>query len=450
MLRRSALALLAGIGLLAGGSAWAARDASRGELRSQSAFRVCADPDNLPFSNKKGEGFENRIAELFAGELGLPVEYTWHPQTLGFIRNTLRAYKCDVVMGVSANYELVQNTRSYYRSVYVLVYRAADRARFGSLDSPLVSVARIGVVANTPPAALLRRRGLITNLRSYDLVVDTRIEHPARLAVEDVAAGRTDMALLWGPIAAYWAARSEVPLEWVPLSSRGQAGPPMAFRISMGVRFGETEWRDTLNRMIRKLRPEIESILREYHVPLLDQRGRLKYPPPWLAASTDRSELFGADGYRIAEYRASIPSPPENVEPVDTETLRALLDRGEVVAVDVLPAARKPAERDPDKLWIEPRRRTLPGAVWLPNVGRGVLPPETRAYFVRALRKITGGDLGRPVAFFCKRDCWMSWNAARRARRELGYRRVLWYPDGTDGWQEAGLPLAEVRPFEVE
>lgn len=274
-------AVLLGLGLLASLPASGA-DPSKGELRSQTAFRVCADPANLPFSNDKGEGFENRIAELFAAALGLPVTYTWHPQTLGFVRNTLGAQLCDVVMGVTAGHELVQNTRFYYRSTYVLLYRAADRGTFDSLDSPMVATARIGVVANTPPAVLLDRRGLVPNIHSYSLIVDTRVEHPAQQAVEDLAAGRIDMALLWGPIAGYWAMRSPVPLEWVPLRSDPGMATPMDYRISLGIRYGETEWLETLNRLIREKQKDIDRILTAHGVPLLDNRGRLVNPPPWL------------------------------------------------------------------------------------------------------------------------------------------------------------------------
>lgn len=219
--QRRGLFALGLAGLLALGIAFPgpslARDPSKGELRSQIAFRVCADPDNLPFSNDKGEGFENKIAELFAQSLGLPVHYTWHPQTLGFVRNTLGSQLCDVIMAINAAHELVQNTRFYYRSTYVLVYRAKDRGTFDSLDSPMAAIARIGVVANTPPAVLLTRRGLINNVVSYGLIVDTRVEHPAKDALDDLANGRIDMALIWGPIAGYWVQRSPVPLEWVPL-----------------------------------------------------------------------------------------------------------------------------------------------------------------------------------------------------------------------------------------
>lgn len=265
-----------------------AADPSKGELRSQTAFRVCADPDNLPFSNEKGEGFENKIAELFGQALGLPVTYAWHPQTLGFVRNTLGAQLCDVIMAVTSAHELVQNTRFYYRSTYVLLYRAADRGTFDSLDSPMVATARIGVVANTPPSVLLERRGLMPNVQSYSLIVDTRVEHPARQAVEDLAAGRIDMALLWGPIAAYWAKQSAVPLEWVPLRSEPGMNTPLDYRISLGIRYGETEWLDTLNRLIREKQKDIDRILADYGVPLLDNRGRLVNPPPWLQQAAAR------------------------------------------------------------------------------------------------------------------------------------------------------------------
>ncbi len=280
-------AVVLGLGLLVSFPACAA-DPSKGELRSQTAFRVCADPANLPFSNERGQGFENKVAELFGSALGLPVTYAWHPQTIGFVRNTLGAQACDVIMAVTSAHELVQNTRFYYRSTYVLLYRAADRGTFDSLDSPMTGVARIGVVANTPPAVLFERRGLIGNVTSYNLIVDTRVEHPAQQAVEDLAAGRIDMALLWGPIAGYWAMRSPVPLEWVPLRSDPGMNTPMDYRISLGIRYGETEWLETLNRLIREKQRDIDRILAEYGVPLLDNRGRLVDPPPWLQQAAAR------------------------------------------------------------------------------------------------------------------------------------------------------------------
>ncbi len=433
---------------LAAGSV-SAREKSQGELRTRDAFRVCADPDNLPFSDRQERGFENRIARLFADELGLPVRYTWFPQTIGFLRNTLKAHRCDVVMGITAGHELVQNTRSYYRSVYVLVYRAADRRRFSNLDSPLARVARIGVVANTPPAQLVQWKGLIDNVRSYELVVDTRVSQPGRRLIEDLAEGRLDMALVWGPIAGYWAGRARVPLEWVPLEGNRRRQLPMDFRISMGVRYGERDWLKTLNRLIRRKRREIQAILEDYGVPLLDRRGRLINPPPWLAPGKDRSESAPPEprGYRMEAYHAPVPATLEGAVVLDTEALRKLIVEQRPVLIDVYPGARKPPERDPDALWIPPERETIRGAVWLPNVGVGAPPDDLLAYFRDSLERLTGGDHDRPVVFFCNRDCWLSWNAAKRALREFGYRHVYWYPEGADGWKEAGLSTSRVRAY---
>ncbi len=422
-----------------------ARERSRGELRTRDVLRVCADPDNLPFSNRAGEGFENRIAELLAEHLGVPLRYTWHPQTIGFIRNTLAAHRCDLVLGITAGHELVSNTRSYYRSVYVLVYRAADRGRFSSLDSPLARIARIGAVANTPPVRLLQLEGLQDNLVPYELQVDTRVTHPARRAVLDVAAGRLDMALVWGPIGAYWAKRAEVPLEWVPLRGDRRRGLPMDFRISMGVRYGEKEWLDTVNRFVRARRRDIEAILRDYGVPLLDRRGRLVDPPPWLKEPERRSQAPVVD-----PGPAAAPAPaPVDVTVVDTPALTRLLAGTAPLLIDVYPGAREPPpERGPGRLWLPPERATLPGAVWLPNVGAEALPDDLRDYFARALAVLTGGRSDRPLVFLCDRDCPFSRRAAVRAVRELGYRRVHWYPEGVDGWREAGRPLVRVRPFD--
>ena len=176
-----------------------------GELVDRSELRVCADPASLPLSNEQGEGFENKIAELMAEQLGVRLVYTWYPNALGFVRNTLRAGRCDLIMGVVAADELVQNTNPYYRSSYVLAYRSADADRFADLDSPLMQLARIGVVAGTPPVDLLARKGLAGQIRGYELMVDSRVEQPARQAIEDLAGGQLDAALVWGPIAGYWA-----------------------------------------------------------------------------------------------------------------------------------------------------------------------------------------------------------------------------------------------------
>ena len=248
---------------------------NQGEFVDQSALRVCADPADLPFSDDKGSGYENKIAELVAAKLGVPLTYTWYPQTVGFVRNTLRSNRCDLIMGVVAADELVQNTNPYYRSSYVLAVRTADKERFGDLGSPLMLGARIGVVAGTPPSDLLVRKGLVEQIRPYQLLVDTRVEQPARQMISDLASGQLDAALVWGPIAGYWAKQQSVPLTLTPLASDPRTGLRMDFRISMGMRPNEPEWKHKINALIRELQPQITAILQEYGVPLLDKQGHL-------------------------------------------------------------------------------------------------------------------------------------------------------------------------------
>jgi quinoprotein dehydrogenase-associated probable ABC transporter substrate-binding protein len=238
-------------------------------------LRVCADPANLPLSNEKGEGFENRIAELLSRHLGRELAYTWHPQSLGFVRNTLRARLCDLIIGVVATDDLVQNSNPYYRSTYVLVYRKGEADRFGALDGPGAKEARIGVVANSPPATLVARLGLLANIRSYQLMTDTRFDQPGRTMIQELAAGTIDMALLWGPIAGWWAQHAPVPLELVALQSDPRTRLRFDFLISMGIRHAEPEWKQTINDALRELAPDINRILDDFAVPRLDARGRL-------------------------------------------------------------------------------------------------------------------------------------------------------------------------------
>jgi quinoprotein dehydrogenase-associated probable ABC transporter substrate-binding protein/PQQ-dependent catabolism-associated CXXCW motif protein len=418
-----------------------------GELVDRSQLRVCADPADLPFSNDQGAGFENKIAELVADRLGVPLTYTWYPQTTGFVRNTLRANRCDLIMGVVAADELVQNTNPYYRSSYVLAYRTADKDRFGDIDSPLMELARIGVVAGTPPSDILARRGLFTQVQPYQLVVDTRVDQPARQMIEDLANRRIDAALVWGPIAGYWAAQQQVPITLAPLASDPRGGLRMDFRISMGMRPAEPEWKHTINNLIRELQPQIQAILLDYHVPLLDEQGNLisrDAPPPPRVSNVPEPE-----GYRMDKYRAPVPAALTGATTVSTQELERLITERQPVLIDVLPKQRKPKDRDDAQIWIEPKRQSLPGSVWLPNVGLGELSPDFAAYFATELAKLTGGDKARPIVFYCDANCWMSWNAGKRALNELGYTSVYWYPDGVQGWKQAGKPLvaAEALPM---
>jgi quinoprotein dehydrogenase-associated probable ABC transporter substrate-binding protein len=244
------------------------------EAQSSAALRVCADRNNLPFSNQTGDGFENRIAELIAAELDLPVQYYWWPQTTGFLRNTLQARRCDLVMGIASGNERVQNTNPYYRSVYTMVYRKDSGITSTALSDPALKDLRFGVVAGTPPATLLARYGLIGQARPYHRNVDTRHFSPARQAIQDVASGETDVALAWGPIAGYFAARQSVDLQVVPLLDEPR-DVRLEFLISMAVRRNEPEWKRTLNGILRTLKPRIDEVLAEYSVPMLDQKGQL-------------------------------------------------------------------------------------------------------------------------------------------------------------------------------
>ena len=256
----------------AGGAA-RAKQPSR-EARVTKILRVCADANSLPFSNKKEEGFENKIARLIAEELKQPIRYNWWPQTIGFVRNTLRLRRCDLIVGIGTGNELVQNTNPYYRSIYTMVYRQDSGLKATSLSDPALKSLRFGVIAGTPPATLLAKYGLIGQARPYHLTVDTRFFSPTRQAIEDVAAGKIDIALIWGPAAGYFAKRQKAALVVVPLLNE-QTGVRLDFRVSMAVRANENDWKRQLNRILKRLKPKIDRILKDYGVPLLDRQRRL-------------------------------------------------------------------------------------------------------------------------------------------------------------------------------
>lgn len=247
------------------------------EARTGHYLTVCGDPNNLPFSNEQLEGFENKIATLIATELDRPLHYRWWPQTVGFVRNTLQARLCDLIMGISAVNDLVQNTNPYYRSVYTLVYRRNAGLGLQTLKDPALKGLRIGVVAGTPPVSLLTRYDLLGQTRSYERAVDTRRYNPARDAVADVAHGQLDLAVIWGPIAGYVARQQTVPLTLVPLPAEVDS-VPLAFSVSMGIRTRETAWKHELNTLLERLAPQIQTLLHGYGVPLLDTNDRLITP----------------------------------------------------------------------------------------------------------------------------------------------------------------------------
>jgi mxaJ protein len=252
--------------------------ADRGAPRQ---LRVCADPNNLPFTNDRLEGFENRLADLVAREMGATVAYTWYPQRRGFIRNTLRAGACDVVMGVPSSFELALPTRPYYRSTYVFVYRKGARISLRSFDDPVLRTLRVGVHlvgddgANTPPAHALAARGIIRNVVGYTLYGDySQPDPPARL-IDAVARGEVDVAVAWGPMAGYFARRQQVPLEIVPVTPEIDLPfLPFVFDISMGVRREDEALAGELDAILVRRAAEIDALLDEYGIPYVKRVRR--------------------------------------------------------------------------------------------------------------------------------------------------------------------------------
>jgi quinoprotein dehydrogenase-associated probable ABC transporter substrate-binding protein len=270
---RAAFGLRAGAALLATLAAAVSlpdrSSAQSSDLVVRSELRVCADPANMPFSNDKGEGFENKLAELIGKVLKIPVTYTWFPQATGFIRNTLGAKLCDVVMGYAQGDELVLNTNHYYTAAYVLIVRSdSPLASVESLEDPRLQDKSIGIIAGTPPSTNLAIYGLLGKVRPFQLMVDRRFFSPAEDMISQVASGELDVGILWGPIAGYYAKASKVPLTVIPLVKERQ-GPRMTFRITMGVRQSDANWKRDLNRIISEHQGEIDAILASYGVPVI-------------------------------------------------------------------------------------------------------------------------------------------------------------------------------------
>ena len=239
-------------------------------------LRICADPNNLPFSNDRGEGLENKIAELLAAELGASLTYVWWAQRRGFVRNTLNAGTCDLVTGTTNGIELLRTTRPYYRSSFVFVTRA-DRQPISSLDDPSLHNLKIGIQligldgSNPPPAEALARRGIVDNVSGYLVYGDYRDANPGAAIISAVADGKIDVAIVWGPLAGYFAARQATPLRVTPVTPEVD-GPrlPMAFDVNMGVRKDDPSFLDEVNSALAKLKPKIDALLADYDVPRVD------------------------------------------------------------------------------------------------------------------------------------------------------------------------------------
>ncbi len=248
-----------------------------------SAFRVCADPNNLPFSAKSRDGFENRIAELWAAELGVPIEYTWFPQRRGFVRNTLKAldesgsaYKCDVVMGVAAGFDRLLTTSPYYRSTYALVYvkghnldDVASGKDFINLNPEIRNQLRIGAFTPTPGAIWLARHGMNEQLVPFLAMSGDPEAYPGEIIEKELIEGRLDVAIVWGPIAGYFAKRAE-PAELAVILLQSEPGIQFDFTISAGVRYGDSERKQVLEELMRKTAAPMQTVFAAYDVPLLD------------------------------------------------------------------------------------------------------------------------------------------------------------------------------------
>jgi quinoprotein dehydrogenase-associated probable ABC transporter substrate-binding protein len=244
------------------------------ELVDPKVLRVCADPRNLPFSDEQGEGFENKLAELFAEKLGKSLAYVWYPQATGFVRNTLGAHKCDVIMGFPQGNDIVQSTNPYYRTSYALVFKSGNGLDgVETLSDPRLRGKHIGIVAGTPPSNYLAAGGLMATAKPYPLVIDTRVDSSAQAMIKDLADGVIDAGVLWGPMAGYYAKKANPPLTMVPLTH--EAGTPaLVYRITLGVRFSDQEWKRSLNRIIQENQPAINEILLAFGVPLLDENNQ--------------------------------------------------------------------------------------------------------------------------------------------------------------------------------
>jgi quinoprotein dehydrogenase-associated probable ABC transporter substrate-binding protein len=299
-------AAAAGIGFAA-----SAADAPKADLVNRQQLRVCSDPADLPFSNEKQEGFENKIADLIASELKVPVTYTWFPKATGFIRMTLFAKKCDLVIGWGQGDEMVLNTNAIYRSTSVLVYKKGSPLEgVDSLSDPKLQGKKIGIVQASAGGTLAAKYGLMANMHGYRMMVDRRFDNPAEEMMNDIRSGEIDAGVQWGPIASYWAARGGEKLIVVPLLKESLTNK-ISFRITMGVRNGDDAWKKQLNEIIARRQGDIDKILLDFGIPLLvdeDTSADLVTAPRKSADATGGAPMAPVAA-PAAEKAAAAPAP---------------------------------------------------------------------------------------------------------------------------------------------
>jgi mxaJ protein len=252
--------------------------------RSEGFLRVCADPDNMPFSNDKGEGFENKLAELIADKLGDQLAYSWFSESTGYVPSTMGSEACDLVMGYAQGTGLIDDTNPYYYTSYVLIYRQDDRSLAGveRLSDPRLKGKKIGLFARTPPASLLAMYGLAGNAKPFEVNADESLSKAAQKMLAEIGSGKLDVGILWGPVGGYYGEPFSVPLKLVPLAKES-AGPRTVYPITMGVRPNEPQWKHTINKVLAENQASIYAILEGYNVPVLDENGN-----PVTAAAAER------------------------------------------------------------------------------------------------------------------------------------------------------------------
>ena len=248
-----------------------------GEVGVKTTLRICADPNNLPYSNQNNEGYENKIADLFAKKLGnIPVTYSWYPMTSGFVRRTLDAKTCDLIITFPAIHELVQNSNPFYSSSYVMMTLEERNINIKSISDPIIKEKnyKIGIIHATPPTSHVAKNKLFEQAKFYRQAADPRKQKPWKDVTNDLVEGKIDIAILWGPYAGYETKLAKKKINLVPLTKEEKVGRgTMVYRFTMGIRRNEPEWGKTINNLIKDNQEEINQILRGYGVPLLDKLG---------------------------------------------------------------------------------------------------------------------------------------------------------------------------------
>lgn len=268
-----------GLSLLSIGLIMLALSSHQAIAGKKDSLRVCADPNNLPFSNQAGEGFENALARLLAETMQRELEYVWYPQRRGFFRHTLNANKCDLVIGVLEDLERAETTSSYYRSTYVFVTRETDELHIQSLNDPRLGHLKVGVpvvgddYANTPGASAMARRGYIHNLVGFTVFGDYSEPHPASRIIEALASKEIDVAIVWGPVAGFFAEQQGIAMQITPVTPTREQGTRFSFPIAMAVREGDKEFKQKVQRVLDEQAAEVSQILHRYRVPLANHNS---------------------------------------------------------------------------------------------------------------------------------------------------------------------------------